>query len=76
MEVLTHCVHRLPLKGQKANLLSYQTLIEIEKEHSNKQAPKKGLFQNWFKKEVNKNEYVRFMALYENRLVVLKSQPD
>ena len=36
MEVLTHCVHRLPLKGQKANLLSYQTLIEIEKEPGNK----------------------------------------
>jgi len=26
-EPITHCIHRLPFKGQKVNLLSYQGLV-------------------------------------------------
>lgn len=68
-------MHRLPFKGQRVNLLNFGNVIEIEKDQP-KQVQKKGLFQNWFKKEVNKNEQVRFLTFYENRLLVLKSTPE
>ncbi|CDW72970.1 UNKNOWN [Stylonychia lemnae] len=74
-ETLSQCVHRLPFKGQRVNLLNFGNVIEIEKDQP-KQVQKKGLFQNWFKKEVNKNEHVRFLTFYENRLLVLKSTPE
>jgi hypothetical protein len=31
VEYITHCVHRLPVKGQRVNLLNFQYLIEVEK---------------------------------------------
>ena len=63
----------------RVNLLNFGNVIEVEKYQQPKQPQKKlGLFQNWFKKETNanKNEQVRFLTFYEDRLLVIKTIPE
>ena len=57
------------------NLLSFRSLVEVDKE-SKMQAPKKGFFSNLFKKEVSKTESSRFLVFYEERLISLKQTTE
>ncbi len=72
---MSHCVHRLPFKGQRVNLFNFHALVEIDKE-SKQPKPKKGFFSNLFKKDQLKGESIRFLAFYEERVLVLKQTPE
>ena len=69
---MDECVHRMPTKGQKVHLEYYSETIQIEKE--SKIPPKRGFFKTliWGEDPVEKAERVRYLAMEEGRIIILK----
>ena len=85
-EAITHCVHRIPAKGQKVNIELYYDCIQVEKVEGKtakkvEQSIKKqfafiaSLFKN-SEAPVQKEVPKRHLTFYEGRLLVMKSIPE